>query len=90
MRLITGPRRQTQGPRTSGNPTACGGLPPGQGPMVRPDISNGTSRGTASCGPAPPCPATILRWSGQQDATAAILRRYRTHPLRQVSGLRRA
>jgi len=31
MRLITGPRRQTQGPRTSGNPTACGGLPPGQG-----------------------------------------------------------
>jgi hypothetical protein len=82
MRLITGPRRQTQGPRTSGNPPPAGVYHLVKGPMVRPDISNGTSRGTASCGPAPPCPATILRWSGQQDVTAAILRRYRTHPLR--------
>ena len=28
----------------------------------------------------PTVPVTILRWSGQQDVTAAILRRYPTHP----------
>jgi hypothetical protein len=40
-----------RGPRTSGTPTVCGIYRLVKGPMVRPDIGNGTSRGPASCGP---------------------------------------
>ena len=50
--------------------------------MVRPDIGNGTSRKARKLRPGPPCPQRSSGWSGQQDVTAAILRWYRTHPLR--------
>jgi len=82
MRLITGARRQIQGPRTSGTPTACGSLPPGQGAYGPSGHQQWRFTRARELQPGPPCPATILRGSGQQDVTAAILRRYRTYPLR--------
>src|SRR5690348_10992956 len=81
MRLTTGPPAPDRGQRTSGTPPSAGVYRLVKGPTVRPDISNGTSGGPASCGPAHLASVTIPPgWSGQQDVTAGILRRYRTHP----------
>jgi hypothetical protein len=50
MRLITGPPAPDPGPHVRYPHRLRGSTAWSRGPMVRPDISNGTSRGPASCG----------------------------------------
>ena len=90
MRLITGLRLQTEGRAGPGLPPSAGACRLVKGPMVRPDISNGTSRGPASCGPArlAALPGNDFWWS-EQDIRNRRSRRQRQRVLLQGNVVRR-